>query len=116
MVKQSRNRNALEGSKAPLLEEVDRATLVENQQFEHDHPDQFEYVEKQAFEQQMLEMESLLRAVVHDNNNLRARIENLTVQNEVHAPNAADEVIVSPPHHVSIMVQRNVKPSKPPAK
>ena len=72
MVKQSRNCNAPEGSKAPLLEEIDGTTLLENQQFEHDHPDQFQSAEKQAFEQWMLEMESLLRAVVHDNNNLRA--------------------------------------------
>ena len=107
MVKQSRNRNALEGSKAPLLEEVDGATLVENQQFEHDHPDQFESVEKQAFKQRMLEMESLLRAVVHDNNNLRARLEGLAIQNEINAANAADEVIISPPHHVSVTVQKN---------
>ena len=78
MVKQSKIHNAPEGSKAPLIEEADGTTLLENQQFEHDHLDQFEFVEKQAFEQQMLEMESLLRAVVHDNSNLRARIESLT--------------------------------------
>ena len=102
MVKQSRNRNAPDGSKAPLMEEIDRTTLLENQQFEHDHPDQFESVEKQAFEQRMLEMESLLRAVVHDNSNLRAQIESLTAQNEVHAPNSVDEVIIPPPHHVSV--------------
>ena len=72
MVKQSKIRNAPEGSKALLIEEEDGTTLLENQQFEHDHPDQFESVEKHAFEQRMLEMESLLRAVVHDNSNLRA--------------------------------------------
>ena len=75
MVKQSRNCNAPEGSKAPLLEEIDGTTLLENQQFEHDHPDQFQSAEKQAFEQRMLEMESLLRAVVHDNNNFKTRLE-----------------------------------------
>ena len=105
-----------EGSKAPLLEEIDGTTLLENQQFEHDHPDQFQSAEKQAFEQRMLEMESLLRAVVHDNNNLRARLEGLVIQNEVNAPNAADEVIVSPPHHISVTVQKNGKPPKPPAR
>ena len=46
MVKQSRNRNVPEGSKAPLLEELDATILLENQQFEHDHPDQFKCVEK----------------------------------------------------------------------
>ena len=50
MVKQSRNRNVPEGSKAPLLEEIDGTTLLENQQFEHDHPDEFQSAEKQAFE------------------------------------------------------------------
>ena len=51
---------------------------------------------------------------MHDNNNLRARIESLTAQNEVHAPNIVDEVVIPPPHHVS--VQKNAKPPKPPAK
>ena len=60
MVKQSKNRNMLKGSKAPVLEELDRTILLENQQFEYDHPDQFESAEKQAFEQWMLEMKSLL--------------------------------------------------------
>ena len=79
MVKQSRNCNAPKGSKAPLKEELDGTTLLENQQFEHDQPDQFESVEKQAFEQRILEMESLLRAVVPEDTNLRARLEGLEV-------------------------------------
>ena len=50
MAKQSRNRNVPEGSKAPMLEEHDTATVLENQQIEHDHIDQFDPMDKQVFE------------------------------------------------------------------
>ena len=83
MVKQSRKRNLPEGSKTPMLEEHAANAVLENQQVEHDQIDQFDSVEKQVFEQRMLEMESLLRAVVHENTNLRARLEGLEVQNEM---------------------------------
>ena len=53
-----------------MLEEFDAAAMLKNQQFEHDHTDQFEPIEKQLLEQRILEMESLLRAVVHENTNL----------------------------------------------
>ena len=53
-----------------MIEEFDVAAVIESQQFEHDHTDQFEPTEKQLIEQKMLEIESLLRAVVHDNTNL----------------------------------------------
>ena len=46
MVKQTRNRNAPEGSKAPMLEEFDAFVMLENQQFEHYQVDQFEPTEK----------------------------------------------------------------------
>ena len=46
MVKQIRNCNIAEGSKAPMLEEFDATTLLENQQFEHDQADQFEATKK----------------------------------------------------------------------
>mgnify|MGYP004598797015 CR=1 FL=1 len=46
MVKQSRDRNVAEGSKAPILEGFDATTLLENQQLEHDHPRQFDSAEK----------------------------------------------------------------------
>ena len=81
MVKQSRNCNAPDGSKAPILEEYDAAALLEDQPIKHDRANHFDPTKKQAIEQRMLEMESLLRAVVHKNTNLRARLEGLEVNN-----------------------------------
>ena len=46
MVKHSKNCNMLEGSKAPMVEEIDAATVMESQQFKIDHTDQFEVNEK----------------------------------------------------------------------
>ena len=50
MVKQSRNRNLPEGSKALMLEEHDANAVLENQQIEHDQIDQFDPIEKQVFD------------------------------------------------------------------
>ena len=60
-----------------MIEEVDTAAIIEDQQFKNDHIDQFEANEKQLFEQRLLEMESLLCVVVHDNTNLRAHLKGL---------------------------------------
>ena len=66
-----------------MLEEHAANAVLENQQVEHDQIDQFDSMEKQAFKQMILEMESLLRVVVHENTNLWARLEGLEVQNEM---------------------------------
>ena len=60
-----------------MVEEFDTAAVIESQQFEHDHTDRFEPTEKQILKQRLLDMESLLGAVVHNNTNLRARLEGL---------------------------------------
>mgnify|MGYP004636422153 CR=1 FL=1 len=101
-----------------MLEEHAANAVLENQQVEHDQIDQFDSVEKQVFEQRMLEMESLLRAVVHENTNLRARLEGLEVQNEMQNPPVAVEEIAIPPvhHHTSSSVQKHDKLPKPPVK
>ena len=57
-----------------MLAEFDPTAMLENPQIEQDHDDQFEPTEKYLIEQRMLEMESLLRAVVHENMNLRSRL------------------------------------------
>ena len=80
MVKESQNHNLPKGNKTPMLEEHAANAVLENQQVEHDQINQFDSVEKQVFEQKMLEMESLLRAVVHENTNLRALLEGLEIQ------------------------------------
>ena len=50
MVKQSRNRNYGEGSKAPMLEKHDETTTIENQAFEYDQADHLNSKERQMFE------------------------------------------------------------------
>ena len=74
MVKYFKNHNTREGSKAPMLDnELNVATIVEEEQHEDDQIDQhFVFTEKQLFEQRMLKMELFVRAVVHENTNLRA--------------------------------------------
>ena len=63
-------------------------------------------------------MELLLRAVVHENTNLRARLEGLEIQNEMQNLPVAIEEIAIPPvrHHASSFVQKHVKPPKPPVR
>ena len=92
--------------------------MLENQQLEHDHSDQLKCVEKQAFEHRMLEMESLLRAVVHENSNLRAHLEGLEVHKEMqNAPVAVDEIVIPPvDHHASSSALKHAKPRKPPVR
>ena len=65
-------------------------------------------------EQRILEMESLLRAVVHENTNLQVRLEGLEVQKDLqNAPIVADEIFVPPVvANASIPVVKHVKPSK----
>ena len=80
-----------------MLEEFNASATLENQQFEHNHTDQFESTEKQLFEQRMLEIESLLCAVGPENTNLRARLKGLEVQKDLqNAPIAATEIVVPP--------------------
>ena len=89
-----------------MLEEHDVNVVLENQQIKHKQIDQFDPMEKQVFEQRMLEMESLLRAVVHENTNLRACLEELEVQNKMQNPPVAVEeiTITSVRHHASSSV------------
>ena len=95
-----------------MLEEFDPTTMLDNPQLEHDHDDQFEPTEKNLIEQRMLEMESLLYAVVHENTNLRARLEGLEIQN---APIVAIEIVVPPvAANASNPAVQHVKPPKPP--
>ena len=80
-----------------MLEGFDPTAMLENPQFEHDHTDQFEPMEKQMIDQRMLKMESRLRAVVHENTNLRARLKGLEVQKDLqNAPIAVEEIVVPP--------------------
>ena len=45
-------------------------------------------------------MESLLRVIVHENTNLRARLKGLEIQNEKqNTPVAVEEVVIPPVHH-----------------
>ena len=106
-----------------MMEEFDPMTLLENQQtLEPDHVDQFEPTEKEEFERRMLEMESLLRAVIHDNTALRARLENVEIQREMqNVPHAVKEVAAHNKdhhhHHVSVSAMKHAaKPPKPPIK
>ena len=66
----------------------------------------------------MLEMESLLHAMVYENTNLRSRLEGLEVQKDLqNAPIAVEEIAVPP---VAIQLNapnpilKHVKPPKPP--
>ena len=54
-----------------MVDEVDTAAIVEEEQFENDHTDHFDLTEKQVFDQRLPKMESLVRVTVHDNTNLR---------------------------------------------
>ena len=70
----------------------------------------------------MLEMESLLRAMIHDNTALRARLENVEIQREMqNIPHAVEEVAAhNEDHHhhrVSVSAMKHAaKLPKPPVK
>ena len=53
-----------------MVDKVDAAVIIEDQQFENDHTDHLEPTKKQMIKQRMVEMKSLLHAVVHENTNL----------------------------------------------
>ena len=55
---------------------------------------------------------------MHENSNLRARLEGLEVHNEMKNPPVAVEEVAIPPvrHHASSSAQKHVKPPKPPVR
>ena len=119
MVKHSKNRNVLEGSKAPtLVDEIDTTIIVGEEQFEDDHTNHhLALTEKQMFEQRMLEMESLFRAVVHDNTNLKARLKGLELKKSCVNVSAARDIAIPPAsdyQHTSTSIYKEKKIVKPP--
>ena len=53
-----------------MVDEINTATIIEDEQFENDLTDHLDLTKKKIFEQRLLKMESLVRAVMHDNTNL----------------------------------------------
>ena len=73
--------------------------------------------EKQILEQRLLEMESLVRVVVHDNSNLRARLEGLKLNKSYMNVLAAKKTAVPPATvhpYASTSAQKEKNPTKPP--
>ena len=60
-----------------MVDEINAAAIIGDKQFEDDHPDHVNLTKKQILDQRLLEIKSLVCAVVHDNSNRRARLAGL---------------------------------------
>ena len=77
-----------------MVDEIDVTAIVRDEQYEDDHSDHVMLIEKQILEWRLLEMESLVHVVVHDNSNLRAHLKGLEINKSyVNVPTTEKKIL-----------------------